>query len=210
MIKAIFTFFLTFLSLNAFSQIEKPALAIYISPLQTIGVDPTLTFGTEIVFESSQSLLLSYGYGSKEVFKDNRNLAAHKFGIGYKKFLKELSINQKGGIYWGTEYVYKKALQGTTAHKLDEQSSDPTSLEYIVNVNVHALRMKLGATFFPQIFPYVDASFGLGIKYFDNYNQNLPNGFSFSTPTMYNRLASTGIAPSINLDIKAGLGFWKK
>jgi hypothetical protein len=85
------------------------------------------------------------------------------------------------------------------------------SVEYILNVNVAAFHIKLGHEFIgPQGFPVLDVFLGMGVRTYNNYNQNLPGGYEFTRFTMFNRQAGNGTSLSAVFGVGIGVGARKK
>jgi len=204
---------LIFASLSAFCKVSNdtiPRYTIKFNPIAAfLEVDPHLQFSGEYFLSAKRSVQATFGFGNDKIFESSSNEKAMMFRLEHRGFFRPFSSKKKGRGYLAQEIMYKKVLENKSAENISNPQSP--SVAYLLNVNVAAFHVKLGHEFIGlQGFPVLDVYLGLGVRTYNNYNQNLPEGYEFTRFTMFNRQAGNGTTLSAVLGIGIGVGARKK
>ncbi len=202
-----------FISVNVFGSFSPdslPKFAIKFNPIAAfLEVDPHLQFSGEYFLNARRSVQATFGFGNYKIFESSSNEKAMMFRLEHRGFFRPFTSKKKGRGYLAQEIMYKKVLEKKSAENILNPQSP--SVEYILNVNVAAFHVKLGHEFIgPQGFPVFDVFLGLGLRTYNNYNQNLPEGYEFTRFTMFNRQAGNGTSLSAVVGVGIGVGARKK
>lgn len=207
------TILFLFISVNVFGSFSPdslPKFAIKFNPIATfLEVDPHLQFSGEYFLNAKRSVQATFGFGSDKIFESSRNEKVMMFKLEHREFFRPFTSKKKGRGYWAQEIMYKKVLEKKNAENI--LNPQLPSVEYFLNVNVAAFHIKIGHEFIGlQGFPILDIFLGLGVRTYNNYNQNLPVGYEFTRFTMFNRQAGNGTSLSAVVGVGIGVGARKK
>ena len=203
------TIFFLFICSNVFGSYSPdslPNFGIKFNPLAAfLEVDPHLQFSGEYFLSAKRSVQATFGFGNEKIFESSSNEKAMMFRLEHRVYFRPFSSKKKGRGYLSQEIMYKKVLEKKSADNISNPQSP--SVTYLLNVNVAALHLKLGHEFMGQNgFPVLDVFLGMGVRTYNNYNQNLPEGYEFTRFTMYNRLAGNGTTLSAVVGVGIGVG----
>jgi len=203
------TIFFLFICSNVFGSYSSdslPNFSIKFNPIATfLEVDPHIQFSGEYFLNAKKSVQATFGFGNDKIFESSSNKKAMMFRLEHRVYFRPFSSKKKGRGYLAQEMMYKKVLEKKSAESISNPKSP--SVRYLLNVNVAALHLKLGHEFIGQNgFPVLDVFFGMGLRTYNNFNQNLPEGYEFTTFTMFNRQAGKGTTLSAVLGVGIGVG----
>lgn len=194
----------------------KPLVAIKFAPISLLNPDTNLEFQIEYFTKNKSSVELSYGFGDNTIFKGSDRLYTRLYRLEFKRYLRPFTTKKRSSPFFGTELTYKNALINKIGYKKTADNTfDPeNSIDYQLDVNFAAARLKYGFTHFNKVgLPVFSSFIGVGIGYFNNLEIGLPMGYlrgDTDGQNIFDRFEGTRTTLSLTAGISIGVGFFRK